>query len=75
MQPSNNQQPSERNRFKPKQSFDEYRLKHGPENRYYKSFSDPVSDKVSTRRRTQIILAFIAIFIAVAVTFVITRNM
>jgi len=72
---SNNSPSSERNRFKPKQSFDEYRLKHGSEHRFYKSISDPVSDKVSSRRRAQIILGLIAITLAVAFTYFITRHL
>lgn len=72
---SNNPEPSERNRFKPKQTFDEYRLKHGSEHRYYKTISDPVSDKISNRRRAQIISALMLIFLAVAVTYFITLHM
>lgn len=75
MQSPNNRDQSEQNVFTPKQSFDEYRLKHGPNSRYYKSISDPVSDKVSNRRRAQIILALIAITIAIAITYLITGKL
>ena len=61
-------------RFKPTQSFDEYRLKHGDEHRFYKSIDDPVSHRVWTRKRAQIVFAIIAFTLAVAFTFIITTQ-